>query len=51
MDIDPALATAYIVNPLTGRQINFAGLFSTHPPTSERIARLEEFDRSRSLAA
>jgi heat shock protein HtpX len=51
MDVDPALATAYIVNPLTGRRISFAGLFSTHPPTSQRIAQLEKFDRSRSLAA
>jgi heat shock protein HtpX len=40
MNVDPAHATAYIVNPLTGRKINFAGLFSTHPPTEERIRRL-----------
>jgi heat shock protein HtpX len=40
MDIDPAHATAYIVNPLTGRQANFAKLFMTHPPMEERIARL-----------
>ena len=40
MNIDPALATAYIINPLTGRKANFANLFSTHPPTEERIARL-----------
>ena len=40
MDVDPAQATAYIVNPLTGRKISFAGLFTTHPPTAERIARL-----------
>ena len=40
MDIDPAQATAYIINPLTGRKVNFAGLFQTHPPTAERIARL-----------
>jgi len=42
MDIDPAHATAYIINPLTGRKVNFAGLFQTHPPTAQRIARLEE---------
>ncbi len=40
MNVDPAQATAYIVNPLTGRKVNFAGLFQTHPPTAERIARL-----------
>jgi heat shock protein HtpX len=40
MNVDPALATAYIVNPLTGRQANFANLFQTHPPTGERVARL-----------
>jgi heat shock protein HtpX len=40
MNVDPAHATAYIVNPLTGRKINFSGLFSTHPPTAERVRRL-----------
>ena len=40
MNIDPAHATAYIINPLTGRRANFANLFQTHPPTTERVARL-----------
>ncbi len=40
MDVDPAHATAYIVNPLTGRQADFTKLFMTHPPMEERIARL-----------
>ena len=40
MDVDPAHATAYIVNPLTGRQADFTRLFMTHPPMEERIARL-----------
>lgn len=40
MDVDPAQAAKYIVNPLTGRHISFASLFSTHPPIPERIARL-----------
>jgi heat shock protein HtpX len=40
MHVDPAHATAYIVNPLTGRRVAFAQLFTTHPPTDERIARL-----------
>jgi heat shock protein HtpX len=40
MNIDPAHATAFIINPLTGRKVNFGGLFMTHPPTAERVARL-----------
>jgi heat shock protein HtpX len=40
MDVNPAQASAYIVNPLTGRKVEFANLFSSHPPTAERIRRL-----------
>jgi len=40
MDINPAQAQAYIINPLTGRKAQFANLFTTHPPTEERIRRL-----------
>jgi heat shock protein HtpX len=40
MNVNPAEATAYIINPLTGRRVSYAGLFSTHPPTTQRIARL-----------
>jgi heat shock protein HtpX len=40
MDVNPAQATAYIINPLTGRKVEFANLFSTHPPTADRVARL-----------
>jgi heat shock protein HtpX len=40
MDIDPAHAQAFIVNPLTGRDVSFSGLFRSHPPTEERVARL-----------
>lgn len=40
MNVDPAQASAYIVNPLTGRQVSFKNLFSTHPTTEARIARL-----------
>jgi heat shock protein HtpX len=40
MKVDPAQAQKYIINPLTGRKVNFAKLFTTHPPTEERIARL-----------
>jgi heat shock protein HtpX len=47
MDVTPAQASKYIVNPLTGRQVQFANLFSTHPPLEDRIARL----RAREWAA
>ncbi|HEY7439483.1 MAG TPA: zinc metalloprotease HtpX [Acidimicrobiia bacterium] len=40
MNVDPAQATAYIINPLTGREVSFANMFRTHPPTADRIARL-----------
>jgi heat shock protein HtpX len=38
MDVNPATAQMYIVNPLSGGKI--AGLFATHPPIRERIERL-----------
>jgi heat shock protein HtpX len=41
MQVAPALAPLYIVNPFGGRRAAFANLFSTHPPLEERIARLE----------
>ena len=40
MRIDPAQASKYIVNPLSGQKVSFAKLFSTHPPMEERVARL-----------
>jgi heat shock protein HtpX len=36
-DANPATAHMFIINPLHG---GLSGLFSTHPPTQERIARL-----------
>ena len=40
MHVEPAQASKYIVNPLTGRGGSLSVLFMTHPPTAERIARL-----------
>jgi heat shock protein HtpX len=40
MNVAPAEASMFIVNPLGGRRVNFANLFMTHPPTEQRIARL-----------
>jgi heat shock protein HtpX len=40
MDIDPAHASAFIVNPLSGRKMNFGNLWRTHPSTEDRVARL-----------
>ena len=39
MQSSPATAHMYIIQPLLGG-ISFGNLFSTHPPTAERIARL-----------
>lgn len=39
MDANPATAHMFIVNPFTAQGL--MSLFSTHPPTEERIARLE----------
>ncbi len=44
MNVDPVQAGKYIVNPLTGRKVQFANLFTTHPPMEERIARLRAGD-------
>ena len=45
--VSPAQAHMFIVNPFSGRSAgsSFARLFSTHPPTEARIARLEEIRR------
>ncbi|MCD8477369.1 MAG: zinc metalloprotease HtpX [Sulfurospirillum sp.] len=34
-------AHMFIINPFAGKNISFASLFSTHPSTEDRIARLE----------
>jgi heat shock protein HtpX len=38
MDVNPATAHLFIVNPLSGRSLS--NLFATHPPLEDRIARL-----------
>jgi heat shock protein HtpX len=42
MAVDPAQASKFIVNPLSGRKVQFANLFSTHPPLEDRITRLRK---------
>ena len=37
----PETAHLFIVNPLSGKDISFRTLFSTHPSTEDRVARLE----------
>ena len=39
MNADPATAHMFIIKPFTGRSL--MNLFSTHPSTEQRIARLE----------
>jgi heat shock protein HtpX len=46
MDVSPATAALFIVAPLSAGQV-FAGLFSTHPPLSERIAVLRSMNITR----
>jgi heat shock protein HtpX len=47
MDVQPAQAQKYIVNPLTGRKANFSQLFTTHPPTEARVERLRQMNPAR----
>ncbi len=47
MQVNPAAAHMYIVNPLAGlRGQNYSNLFSTHPPIEERIRRLRQMART-----
>lgn len=43
MQVNPAVSHLFIVNPLG--KVDFASLFSTHPPTESRIERLSEYAR------
>ena len=47
MAVNPATASLYIANPLSG--VGMASLFSTHPPIPVRIQRLREADRARGI--
>lgn len=42
LQVNPATAPMYIVNPLHAQGV--AGLFATHPPVQERIARLLSYE-------
>jgi heat shock protein HtpX len=41
MQVAPAAAPLAQVNPLAAHGGGLARMFSTHPPTAERVARLE----------
>jgi heat shock protein HtpX len=47
LNVNPAASHLFIVKPLTA----FQSLFSTHPPTAERVARLREIARRQRLQA
>jgi heat shock protein HtpX len=40
MNVPQATASMFIINPFTGRKVQFANWFSDHPPTDDRIAKL-----------
>ena len=49
MDVDPAVSQLFIADPLKAfgrrgspRSGGFGGMFSTHPPIPDRVARLEQ---------
>ena len=48
MDVNPATASLYAVNPLPRQGL--ATLFMTHPPLAERIKRLRAMDGERAFA-
>jgi heat shock protein HtpX len=48
MQVNPATAHMYIVNPLSGQTL--AGLFATHPPTEQRVAKLRQLASDYSTA-
>jgi heat shock protein HtpX len=44
LEVSPSMSHMFIIKPLSGASM--ARLFSTHPPTEERIARLESLRRN-----
>lgn len=48
LHVNPAASHLFIVKPLTG--FSMQSLFSTHPPTAERVARLRRMGRTRPSA-
>lgn len=49
LPVNPAVSHLFIVKPLTG--FSMQNLFSSHPPTRERVARLRELARARTVGA
>src|SRR5690554_1938212 len=47
MEANPSTAHMFIVNPFAGTLGGIRSLFSTHPPTEERIRRLREMEMGR----
>ena len=45
MNVSPAMAPLAQVNPLSAYRGGLASLFSTHPPTEQRVARLQALAR------
>ncbi len=49
LHVNPAVSHLFIVKPLTG--FSMQNLFSSHPPTQERVARLRQMAQASSLSA
>lgn len=49
LPVNPAASHMFIVKPLTG--FSMQSLFSSHPPTEHRVARLRQIARERSIGA
>lgn len=49
LPVNPAASHLFIVKPLTG--FSMQSLFSSHPPTEQRVARLRQIARERSISA
>jgi heat shock protein HtpX len=47
LHVNPAVSHLFIVQPLTG--VSLQKLFSSHPPTAERVARLRQMAQERTL--